>query len=64
MFVLQDAQDMELSLRDWQPGHGGASSQPPNRSAMFANHLVQRLSHQVDCPMCAPTHHKGLAGLS
>jgi hypothetical protein len=32
---------MELSLRDWQPGNGGASSQPPNRFAVPANHLEQ-----------------------
>jgi hypothetical protein len=30
---------MELSLRDWQPGQGGASSQPLNRSAVPANHI-------------------------
>ena len=34
LYALQEAQDMELSLRDWQPGHGGTSSQPPNRYAL------------------------------
>ena len=55
---------MELSLRDWQPGHGGASSQPSNRFAVPANHLELSPLHEVDCATHDSTCPEDMANLT